>query len=67
MYFLFSDGYKSLDVDSLLSENRFLKESLEHAKEEKELANSDFTEEQAKFKGHLFQFQGKIFYGFSKY
>jgi len=34
-----SDGYKSLDVDSLLSENRFLKESLEHAKEEKELAN----------------------------
>ena len=37
--FLFSDGYKSLDVDSLLSENRFLKESLEHAKEEKELAN----------------------------
>ena len=28
-----------MDVDSLLSENRFLKESLEHAKEEKELAN----------------------------
>ena len=33
------DGYKSLDVDSLLSENRYLKENLEHAKEEKELAN----------------------------
>ena len=39
LFVLFSDGYKSLDVDSLLSENRFLKESLEHAKEEKELAN----------------------------
>jgi hypothetical protein len=37
--YCFPDGYKSLDVDSLLSENRFLKESLEHAKEEKELAN----------------------------
>ena len=35
----FSDGYKSLDVDSLVAENRFSKESLEHAKEEKELAN----------------------------
>ena len=34
-----SDGYKTLDVDSLLSENRFLRESLEHTKEEKELAN----------------------------
>jgi hypothetical protein len=34
-----SDGYKSLDVDSLLSENRFLRETLEHTKEEKELAN----------------------------
>ena len=34
-----SDGYKTLDVDSLLAENRFLRESLEHTKEEKELAN----------------------------
>ncbi len=34
-----SDGYKQLDVDSLISENRYLKESLEHVKEEKELAN----------------------------
>ena len=34
-----SDGYKTLDVDSLLSENRFLRDSLEHTKEEKELAN----------------------------
>ena len=45
----------------------WIREKKREHKEEKELANSDFTEEQAKFKGHLFQFQGKIFYGFSKY
>lgn len=34
-----SEGYQSIDVDSLLSENRFLHESLVQVREEKELAN----------------------------
>ena len=33
------DGYKSLDVDCLISENRYLRESVEQIKEEKDLAN----------------------------
>ncbi|TRY71760.1 hypothetical protein TCAL_09724 [Tigriopus californicus] len=34
-----SDGYKTIDLDWLLSENQFLRESLEHVQEEKQLAN----------------------------
>lgn len=34
-----SDGYKTIDLDWLLSENQFLRESLAHVQEEKQLAN----------------------------
>ena len=37
--FFFPDGYKSLDVDCIISENRYLRESVEQIKEEKDLAN----------------------------
>ena len=34
-----SDGYKTIDLDWLLAENKFLQESLLQIQEEKQLAN----------------------------